>query len=152
MSTYARCAPRRSRRRAALAGLVLISSVLLGACSPAAAANIAPAAGIPTPVPPAVLSTLAPAKPAHPADTTGGPSVSVENFNFVPADLTVPAGTTVVWTNHDDVEHTATASDNSFSSPSIPTDGQFSYTFAKPGTYTYFCAIHPFMTARIIVQ
>ena len=91
MSTYARCAPHSSRLRAALAGLVLISSVLLGACSPAAAANIAPAAGIPTPVPPAVLSTLAPAKPAHPADTTGGPSVSVENFNFVPADLTVPS-------------------------------------------------------------
>ena len=152
MSTYARCARPGPRRRAAMAGLALMSGVLLGACSPAAAANVAPASGLPTPVPPAVLSTLAPARPAQPADPTGGPSVSVENFNFVPADLTVPAGTIVVWTNHDDVEHTATASDNSFSSPSIPTDGQFSSTFTKPGTYSYFCAIHPFMTARIIVQ
>jgi plastocyanin len=131
---------------------VLISSLLLVACSSAAAANVAPATGLPTPVSPAALSTLAPAKAAHPADTTGGPSVSIENFNFVPANLTVPAGTTVMWTNHDDVEHTATASDNSFSSPSIPTDGQFSYTFTTPGTFSYFCAIHPFMTARIIVQ
>jgi plastocyanin len=70
----------------------------------------------------------------------------------VPADLTVPAGTTVVWTNHDDVEHTVTASDNSFSSPSIQTDGQFSYTFSTPGTYSYFCALHPFMTAKVIVK
>jgi plastocyanin len=103
-------------------------------------------------VPPAALATIPPAKPARPADPAGGPTVGVENFNFTPADLTVPAGTTVVWTNHDDVDHTVTASDNSFSSSSIATDGQFSHTFATPGTYSYFCAIHPFMTARVIVQ
>ena len=76
----------------------------------------------------------------------------IENFNFVPADLSVKAGTTVVWTNRDDVEHTVTASDNSFSSQPIQTDGQFSYTFTTAGTYSYFCAIHPFMTAKVIVQ
>jgi plastocyanin len=125
--------------------------LLLSGCAPSVTASIAPAAGLPTPVPPAALATLTPTKPARPADA-GGPAVSVENFNFTPADLTVPAGTTVVWTNHDDVEHTVTASDNSFGSASIPTDGQFSYTFTRAGTYTYFCAIHPFMTAKVIVQ
>jgi len=92
------------------------------------------------------------AEPVHPVDTSGGPSVSIENFNIVPATLTVTAGTTVVWTNHDDVEHTVTASDNGFSSPAIQTDAQYSYTFTTPGTYSYFCAIHPFMTAKVIVQ
>lgn len=105
---------------------------------------------LPTPVPPAALATLAPPKPAPAA--ADGPNVAIENFNYVAADLTVKAGTTVVWTNHDDVEHTVTASDNSFSSQSIPTDGQYSYTFNTPGTYSYFCAIHPFMTAKVIVQ
>jgi len=103
-------------------------------------------------VPPAALATLPPPKPAHPVDESGGPSVSIENFNIVPATITVPAGTTVVWTNHDDVEHTVTGSDNGFSSAAIQTDGQYSYTFTTASTYTYFCAIHPFMTAKVIVQ
>jgi plastocyanin len=124
--------------------------VLVAACSTQVAAVGAPS-GLPTPVPPSALATLPPPKPP-PADAAGGPNVGIENFNFVPADLTVKAGTTVVWTNHDDVEHTVTASDNGFGSSSIPTEGQFSYTFSTPGTYSYFCAIHPFMTARVIVQ
>jgi plastocyanin len=144
---------RRARWRAAIVGAaVLIAAIPLSACSSTAAATVAPASGLPTPVPPTVLATLPPAKPARPAEATNGPAVSIENFNFVPAEITVPAGATIVWTNHDDVEHTVTASDNGFGSPSIQTDGQFSYTFAKPGTYTYFCAIHPFMTAKVIVQ
>jgi plastocyanin len=123
----------------------VLAAAFVTACSSSAAAT-----GLPTPVPPAALATLAPPKPPPP--DTSGPAVGIENFNFVAADLTVKAGTTVVWTNHDDVEHTVTASDNSFGSSSIPTEGQFSYTFSTPGTYTYFCAIHPFMTARVIVQ
>jgi plastocyanin len=125
----------------------VLAAIFVSACSSSAAAT-----GLPTPVPPAALATLAPPKPAPAADTSGGPAVAIENFNFVAADLTVKAGTAVVWTNHDDVEHTVTASDNSFSSQSIPTEGQFSYTFSTPGTYSYFCAIHPFMTARVTVQ
>jgi plastocyanin len=70
----------------------------------------------------------------------------------VSAAITVPAGTTVVWTNADDVEHTVTASDNSFTSPAIETNSQYSHTFVAPGTYSYFCAIHPFMTGKVIVQ
>jgi len=127
----------------------LASTAFVVACSSPAAASIT-APTLPTPVPPTALATSAPPKPL--AEAPSGPSVSIENFNFVAADLMVKAGTTVVWTNHDDVEHTVTGSDNSFSSPSIPTDSQFSYTFNTPGTYSYFCAIHPFMTAKVIVQ
>jgi plastocyanin len=127
----------------------LLATAFVVACSTPAAATVAPT-GLPSPVPPAALATLAPPKP--PPAAAGGPSVGIENFNFIPADLTVPAGTTVVWTNHDDVQHTVTASDNSFSSPAIDTEGQFSQTFSTPGTYAYFCAIHPFMTAKVIVQ
>ena len=152
MSTHAICIPRRSSWRTTLGALLLVGIVPIAGCAPTAAATVSPASGLSTPVPPAALATLPPPKPAHPVDTTGGPAVSIENFNIVPATITVAPGTTVVWTNHDDVEHTVTASDNSFSSPAIQTDGQFSYTFSTPGTYAYFCAIHPFMTAKVIVQ
>jgi plastocyanin len=121
--------------------------LLVAGCAPPAAA-----VALPTPVPPAALATIPPPKPAQSTDANGGPTVTVENFNFVAASLSVPAGTTVVWTNADDVEHTVTASDNSFSSPAIEPQAQFSYTFARLGTYTYFCAIHPFMTGKVIVQ
>ena len=152
MSRHATCSRGRSRWRDAVGAILLLGIVPLAACSPTAAAGLAPTGALATPVPPAALATLPPPKPAHPVDTSGGPSVSIENFNIVPATLTVPAGTTVVWTNHDDVEHTVTASDNSFTSTAIQTDGQYSYTFTTPGTYSYFCAIHPFMTAKVIVQ
>jgi plastocyanin len=125
------------------------ATIVVAACSTSAATIVAPT-GLSTPVPPAALATLAPPKP--PPQAAGGPAVSIANFNFVAADLTVSAGTTVVWTNHDDVQHTVTAPDNSFSSPPIDTEGQFSHTFSTPGTYQYFCAIHPFMTAKVIVQ
>jgi plastocyanin len=146
-------APLKFRRRPSLrptlvAGLALLS-ILLSACAPPATAT--PATGLPTPVPPQALATIPPPKPLKPTDASG-PSVSIENFNYVSANVTVPAGTTVVWTNNDDVEHTITASDNSFSSQPLQTDAQFSHTFTTPGSYSYFCAIHPFMTGKVIVQ
>jgi plastocyanin len=152
MSTPATCGPRRPGWRTAMGALLLVGVVPLAGCAPTQAAAVSAASRLSTPVPPAALATLPPPKPAHAPDASGGPSVSVENFNIVPATITVAPGATVVWTNHDDVEHTVTASDNSFSSPAIQTDGQFSYTFSTPGSYSYFCAIHPFMTARVIVQ
>jgi plastocyanin len=149
---HANRARRKPGWRAALCALAMVGIIPLASCAPTPAATVSPASGLPTPVPPAALATIPPTKPAHPADAAGGPSATIENFNFVPADLSVKEGTTVVWTNHDDVDHTVTASDNGFSSPAIQTDGQFSYTFTKPGTYSYFCAIHPFMTAKVVVQ
>jgi plastocyanin len=133
MSTLVIRDHRRPGWRTAIGALLVVGILPLAGCAPTAAA-VSPASGLSTPVPPAALATLSPPKPAHPADTSGGPSVSMENFNIVPATITVAPGTTVVWTNHDDVEHTVTASDNRFSSPAIQTDGQFSYTFSTPGT------------------
>ncbi len=79
-------------------------------------------------------------------------SVKIDNFSFSPATITVPAGTTVRWTNHDDIPHTVVSDDKTFKSKVLDTDEQFTYTFTKPGTYNYFCSIHPKMTAKIVVR
>jgi plastocyanin len=84
------------------------------------------------------------------ADQPKNLDVTIDNFSFSPATITIPTGTAVRWTNRDDIPHTV-ASDL-FKSKALDTDQTFSYTFTKPGTYTYFCSIHPKMTAKIIVQ
>jgi plastocyanin len=82
-----------------------------------------------------------------------GATVKIDNFSFGPATITIPAGSTVTWTNSDDVPHVVTSDDNKmFKSKALDTDDHFSFTFAKPGTYNYYCAIHPKMTAKIEVQ
>ncbi len=82
----------------------------------------------------------------------GGVQVSIDNFRFGPTSITVPVGTTVTWTNRDDMVHTVTASTRAFSSPGLETGETFSHTFDKPGTYQYFCALHPRMTGTVVVQ
>jgi plastocyanin len=79
-------------------------------------------------------------------------AIKIDNFSFSPATVTVPAGTTVRWTNADDIPHTIVSDDKSFKSKTLDTDEQFAYTFSKPGTYSYYCGLHPKMTARIVVQ
>ena len=82
-----------------------------------------------------------------------GAAIKIDNFSFGPADITVPAGTTVTWTNNDDVPHVVTSDDNKmFKSKALDTADHFSFTFTKPGTYNYYCAIHPKMTAQVVVQ
>jgi plastocyanin len=78
--------------------------------------------------------------------------VVIENFSFVPATLTIKAGTKVTWINRDDVPHTATDTDKRFNSKTLDTDDQFSFTFSEAGTYSYYCALHPKMTGQIIVK
>ena len=79
--------------------------------------------------------------------------VKIDNFNFAPVTLMVTPGTTVKWVNHDDIPHTVVSEDKStFKSKALDTDDSFSYTFTKPGTYTYFCSIHPKMQAKVVVQ
>jgi plastocyanin len=80
--------------------------------------------------------------------------VKIDNFSFGPADVTVPVGTTVTWTNRDDIPHTVVSTDDSktFKSKVLDTDEKFSFTFSKVGTYPYFCSIHPKMTGKVIVQ
>ena len=83
------------------------------------------------------------------SDTT---EVKIDNFSFGPGTLTVPVGTTVTWTNRDDIPHTAVSTEGVFKSKVMDTDERFSYTFAKPGTFSYFCSIHPKMTGKVVVQ
>jgi plastocyanin len=66
----------------------------------------------------------------------------------------VPAGTRVTWVNRDDVPHTVTSAEKPrrFNSGTLDTDGQFTHLFTTPGTYEYFCAVHPKMTGKVIVK
>jgi plastocyanin len=78
--------------------------------------------------------------------------VKIDNFSFRPAALTVGVGTTVTWTNGDDIPHVVVSTDGVFKSKVLDTNDKFSYTFSKAGTYSYFCSIHPVMTGKIIVK
>lgn len=79
--------------------------------------------------------------------------VSIDNFTFTPQTLTVKAGTTITWTNKDDIPHGIAATNNAFKrSPALDTDDSYSFTFTTPGTYQYFCYVHPHMTGTIVVQ
>ena len=78
--------------------------------------------------------------------------VKIDNFSFGPQELTISAGTTVTWTNRDDIPHTVVSTDKLFKSKVLDTDDKFSFTFNKAGTYPYFCSIHPKMTGKVIVQ
>jgi len=78
--------------------------------------------------------------------------VKIDNFSFGPAAITVPVGTTVTWTNRDDIPHTVVSTEKVFKSKVLDTDEEFSYTFTKPGEYPYFCSIHPKMTGKVVVQ
>jgi amicyanin len=87
--------------------------------------------------------------------TAAGPAqeIIILSYKFGPDVLTVPAGTTVTWTNKDEVPHTVSSSDKRFtSSPALDTGDHYSYTFTTPGTYAYFCTLHPFMVGKIIVE
>jgi len=85
---------------------------------------------------------------AHAADAT----VKITEFTFSPLALTVKAGTTVTWTNEDDIPHTVDATTRAFKSGVLDSDQKFSFTFTTPGTYKYFCALHPHMTGAIVVE
>lgn len=78
--------------------------------------------------------------------------VKIDNFVFNPQTVTVKAGDTVTWVNHDDIPHTATSKTGAFRSKALDTDDKFSFTFTTPGTFAYFCALHPHMTGSIVVE
>jgi plastocyanin len=82
----------------------------------------------------------------------GVASVTIDNFVFEPARLTIKAGTTVTWINRDDIPHTVAAKDRAFKSKAMDTDESFSFTFSTPGEYPYFCSLHPHMTGTIVVE
>jgi amicyanin len=78
--------------------------------------------------------------------------VDIDQFTFLPERITVKAGTTVTWINEDDVPHTIVSSSKVFKSKALDTADKFSFTFTTPGTYDYFCSVHPHMTGAVVVE
>jgi amicyanin len=98
----------------------------------------------------AAASTAVAAPTATPQAATM--EVKIDNFSFGPTEVKVAVGTTVTWTNRDDIPHTVVSNDKLFKSKVLDTDEKFSFTFTKAGTYEYFCSIHPHMTGRVVVR
>ena len=101
---------------------------------------------------PARPTTTAVAEPAAQAPAGKVVEVKVDNFSFSPQTITIAPGTTVIWTNRDDIPHTVVSDDKVFKSKVLDTDEKFSFTFDKAGNFPYFCSIHPKMTGKVIVQ
>ena len=78
--------------------------------------------------------------------------VKIDNFAFAPQRVTVKAGATVTWTNDDDIPHTVASSSKVFKSKALDTSDKFSFTFTKPGIYSYLCTVHPYMTGKVVVK
>jgi plastocyanin len=94
-----------------------------------------------------VTLAAVPVFPVRAADT----EVNIDNFAFTPKELTVKAGTTIVFLNRDDIPHSVVGSNGEFHSKALDTDESFSFTFAKAGSYAYSCGLHPKMQGRIVV-
>jgi plastocyanin len=95
----------------------------------------------------AVTLAAVPALPVRAADM----EVNIDTYAFTPNELTVKAGTAIVFRNRDDIPHTVVGTRGKFHSKALDTDESFSFTFAKPGTYEYFCGLHPQMQGKIVV-
>jgi amicyanin len=80
------------------------------------------------------------------------PSVHIDNFTFTPQEITITRGATLTWVNDDDIPHAIAASDKAFRSKAMDTEERFSFKFNEPGTYEYFCSLHPHMQGKVIVK
>lgn len=91
---------------------------------------------------------------AQVAAAEAGSTITINNFAFGPNVLTVAPGTKVTWNNKDEEPHTVMSADGgqTFKSPALDTDDKFSFTFNTPGTFKYFCSIHPHMTGLVVVK
>ena len=127
--------------------------VLLAACGGGSTTTASTPA--PTTAPtntPTTAPTNTPTTASTSTSVSNGNSVTILNFTFSPATLTVKTGTKVTWTNNDSVTHTVTADQGAFDSKFLSPGDSFSFTFTKAGTFSYHCNIHHSMTATIIVQ
>ena len=93
-------------------------------------------------------------KAEKPSNVATGPTVeiSIDNFTFTPAEVTVAPGTTIHWVNHDDIPHAVAEKSLAFKSQALDTDEAFSQVLASAGTVDYYCTLHPHMTGRIVVK
>lgn len=94
------------------------------------------------------VSVLWVAPPVQAKDIT----VTIDNFAFTPQNVTVKPGTKVTWINHDDIPHSVASEIQGLRSAALDTDQSFSFTFTTPGTFKYFCGLHPHMTGSIVVE
>jgi plastocyanin len=151
-----------ARFRKHLLAVLAVGGLLLAGCS-ASHPNAQPsvtfgsnASG--TPGMPGMSGTPStPGAPPGAASSTASPAavagdqVTIDNFAFAPATLTVKVGSTVTWTNKDEEPHTVAASDGSFHSPGMGTGATFTHTFSTAGTFDYVCSIHPMMHGTVVV-
>lgn len=98
------------------------------------------------------LLMVAPGPALLAADTAAAGIVTIKNFMFAPATVTIKSGTTVTWTNKDNEPHTVASDSGLFRSGAMDTDESFSFKFDKPGTYHFACSIHPMMVGTIVVE
>jgi plastocyanin len=89
--------------------------------------------------------------PARAADGPQAAKVTIDNFAFTPASLTIKQGTRVTFVNHDDIPHSIVNASGKFRSKALDTDQSFEFTFATAGDFDYFCGLHPHMKGKIIV-
>jgi plastocyanin len=115
-----------------LAALAIIAIAAFAGCGKTGTAN-------PNPVTPAVV---------QPATTA---AVSISGYAFHPATLKIEVGTTVKWTNKQNIDHTVTANNGSFTSGHLAPGQSFSHTFKSTGKFPYHCMIHTFMKGTVIV-
>ena len=100
------------------------------------------------------LSIFAFAGEMKEVDTTGNKQnrIEIKDFVFNPQTLTVKSGEKITWTNRDEEPHTVVSVEKQFKkSTALDTDQSFTITAGAPGTYTYFCSVHPKMTGTIVV-
>ena len=97
-----------------------------------------------------LMSTVAAV--THAAAPPAAAAVQIDNFTFKAPLVTVKPGTTVTWTNRDDIPHTVVSKTGTFKSKVLDTGDTFSFTFAKPGQFGYYCSLHPHMTGTIAVK
>ncbi|WP_213228781.1 cupredoxin family copper-binding protein [Caballeronia sp. NK8] len=98
------------------------------------------------------IPTACAQEPVQQVAMATAPTVSIDNFAFNQAAITVPVGTKVTWVNHDDMLHTIADEGKTFKSDPLDSGESFSHVFDKPGTYKYFCSLHPHMTGTVVVQ
>jgi plastocyanin len=136
-----------------IASVALGLVIVLAGCAPTSQ----PGAAAPAKATPAPAASPNPSPSPSPSPGAGGgPAVEIQGFTFDPPELTVPAGTTVTWTNSDFTQHTVTADDRSYDSGLLSMGATFSHTYTAPGTYGYFCIPHGApgsgQFGRIVVQ
>jgi plastocyanin len=86
------------------------------------------------------------------AASPAGTEVEIKEFRYAPTALEVPVGASVTWVNADDEPHTVTSATGAFSSRGLDHEEHYSVRFTAPGTYRYFCALHPRMTGTVVVK